>query len=217
MSKRKRTAKSDQQSQPNTDVAQPAEPAVRVQESHEPEDPSATEKAVGEVQQRLDEALVAADAFKDQFLRAKAEAENTRRRAETDVRNARKYAIEGFASELLNVRDSLELARSIDLNQQDTNALQKMLEGLELTLKQMDTVFEKFGVSVVAPQPGDKLDPDRHQAMSVQESTEVAPNHIVSVVQKGYLLKDRLIRPAMVIVATAAAPADSGQQATENA
>jgi molecular chaperone GrpE len=92
-----------------------------------------------------------------------------------------------------------------------------MLEGLELTLKQMDNVFEKFAIRVVAPEPGEKLDPERHQAMSIQESSDIEPNHILSMIQKGYTLQDRLIRPAMVIVAKAAEPAASEPPEQEKA
>lgn len=146
---------------------------------------------------------------KDKYLRAMAEVENTRRRAENDVSNARKFAVEGFAAEALSVRDSLELAGAIEISSDDSGVVTKMKEGLELTLKQLDSVFSKFGIEEIEPQPGDKLDPEQHQAMSVQESSEIAPNHIVTVIQKGYSIHTRLLRPAMVIVATA----ESGEQA----
>lgn len=155
--------------------------------------------------------------LKDKFLRAKAETENIRRRADNEIANVRKYAIERFASEMLTVRDSLELAKAVDLDEQDGTALERMLEGLDLTLKQMDSVFEKFAIRVVAPEPGDKLNPERHQAMSIQESSDIQPNHILSVIQKGYTLQDRLIRPAMVIVAKAAEPAASEPPEQEKA
>ncbi|GMR03886.1 MAG: hypothetical protein BMS9Abin22_397 [Gammaproteobacteria bacterium] len=135
----------------------------------------------------------------DKFLRAKAETENVRRRAETEVANARKYGVERFAAELLAVKDSLELARAMELKEDDTAAVQKMHEGLDLTLKLMDDVFRKFGLTAVDPK-GEKFDPERHQAISVVESDLVAPNHVVTVVQKGYLLHERVLRPAMVTV-----------------
>lgn len=138
---------------------------------------------------------------KDRYLRAAAEADNIRRRADNDIANARKYAIEGFASELLAVRDSLEIARSLEISEDDAGAVAKMKEGVELTLKQLDNALSKFAVEVVDPQKGDKLDPERHQAMTTQESDNVPPNHIVSVLQKGYTIHDRLLRPAMVVVA----------------
>lgn len=139
----------------------------------------------------------------DRFLRAKAEADNVRKRTEAEIANIRKYAIESFAAELLAVHDSLDLARSVSLVDAAA-AIEKMHEGLELTLKLMDGVLAKFGVVQIDPK-GERFDPERHQALSMVESVEVAPNHIVTVVQKGYLLRDRLLRPAMVIVAKAKA------------
>ncbi|UCH53366.1 MAG: nucleotide exchange factor GrpE [Pseudomonadota bacterium] len=145
----------------------------------------------------------------DRFMRAKAEMENVRRRAEQDVAAARKFGIERFAEELLAVRDSLDLARTVDIQADSASAVQKMREGLDLTLKLMDGAMQKFGVTVIDPQ-GEKFDPNRHQAISMVESGDVAPNHIVTVVQKGFLIHDRVLRPAMVIVAKA--PASAGDQ-----
>lgn len=140
----------------------------------------------------------------DQYLRAKAETENVRRRAETDVASAHKFAIERFALEMLAVRDSLERAKGVDL-QNGTAVLEKMLEGIDLTLRLMDNIFQKFALTEVNPAKGDKFDPALHQAMSMQESTEVPPQHVLMALQKGYQLQGRLLRPAMVIVASAAA------------
>lgn len=151
----------------------------------------------------LEAAKVEAGANLDKFLRAKAEADNVRKRTEAEIANIRKYAVESFAAELLAVHDSLDLARSVSLVDAAA-AVEKMHEGLELTLKLMDGVLAKFGVAQLDPR-GERFDPERHQALSMVESAEVAPNHIVTVVQKGYLLRDRLLRPAMVIVARAKA------------
>ncbi len=143
----------------------------------------------------------------DKLLRARAEMENVRRRAELDVAGAHKYAIERFAAELLAVRDSLEFARTVDINQENQTVLTKMHEGLDLTLKIMNDVFRKFSLTTLDPK-GEKFDPAKHHAISMVESSEVPPNHIVNVMQKGYLLNDRVLRPAMVVVARApAAPA----------
>ena len=139
----------------------------------------------------------------DKYLRAKAEVENTRRRAEIDVANARKYGIERFAAELLAVRDSLELARTLDIQQENHTALEKMHEGLDLTLKLMDTAFQKVALTVIDPK-GEKFDPEKHQAVGTVGSDTIAPGYVTQVVQRGYLLHDRLLRPAMVIVAKAA-------------
>ena len=138
----------------------------------------------------------------DKFLRSKAETENVRRRAEADVSNAHKYAIERFALEMLTVKDSLERARGVEV-QDSSGVVNKMFEGLDLTLKLMESIFLKFNLVPVEPVKGDKFDPEKHQAMSVLESAEMPPNHVVVTVQKGYILNDRLLRPAMVIVSRA--------------
>jgi molecular chaperone GrpE len=157
----------------------------------------------------LEQARAEAAENLDRFIRARAETENVRKRAEADVAAAHKYGIERFAAEIIAVRDSLELARTVELPPDSSTAVQKMHEGLDLTLKLMDSVFQKFGLTQVDPR-GQKFDPERHQAISMVVSAEVPPNHVVNVVQKGYLLNDRLLRPAMVVVAQAA-PKPAGQ------
>lgn len=188
----------------NNEPTQP-EPAAEAPEA-DTAAASATESGeIEALQAKLDEA-------EERFLRAKAEVDNTRRRAEIDVANAHKYAIERFASEILSIKDSLELARAVDFEQGNEIAVEKMFEGVDLTLKLLSSIFEKFALQEVDPAKGDKFDPQEHQAMSTQESDQVAPNHIVNVVQKGYLLNGRLLRPAMVIVAKPP-PDDSAGQA----
>lgn len=163
---------------------------------------AAPSPATGDLSAEIEAARAEIADLKDKFLRAKAENENIRRRAENDVASARKYAVETFATEVLSVRDSLDLARSVELDHGSDEAVQKMYEGIDLTLKLMDSVLAKFGITLVDPQ-GEKFDPARHQAISVMTSEQVPANHVVSVVQKGYLLRDRLLRPAMVVVAKA--------------
>jgi molecular chaperone GrpE len=158
---------------------------------------------IDQLRAELEQARTEAGENLDRFLRAKAEAENTRRRAEADVTAAHKYALDRFAAEIISVRDSLDLARMVELPKDTSPAVQKMHEGLDLTLKLLDSVFQKFGVTLLDPK-GQKFDPERHQAISMVESVEVPPGHVVNVVQKGYLLNDRLLRPAMVVVARAA-------------
>jgi len=157
----------------------------------------------------LEQARAEAAENLDRFIRARAETENIRKRAEADVAAAHKYGIERFAAEIITVRDSLELARTVELPADSSTAVQKMHEGLDLTLKLMDSVFQKFGLTQVDPK-GQKFDPERHQAISMVPSAEIPPNHVVNVVQKGYMLNDRLLRPAMVVVAQAA-PKPAGQ------
>jgi len=130
----------------------------------------------------------------DAWLRAKAEADNIRKRAQADIANAHKYALEGFASELLPVRDALEAALAAD-----NSTFDSLRQGVELTLKQINSVFEKSAIREVHPL-GEKFDPHRHEAMTTVPSDQ-APNTVVQVLQKGYLLHDRVLRPALVAVA----------------
>jgi len=132
----------------------------------------------------------------ESWLRAKAETENLRKRALTDVSNAHKYAVEGLAGELLPVKDSLEAALSTE--NASTEALRN---GVELTLKQLNAVFEKSHLKEINP-VGEKFDPHRHQAISMLPSDR-EPNTVINVLQKGYLLHDRVVRPALVTVAAA--------------
>lgn len=156
----------------------------------------------------LEDLRAKADENWNHYLRAQAEMENIRRRHEKELENAHKYGLEKFANELLPVIDSLEMGlASIPEDDGGSDVAAKTREGMELTLKQLQSAVEKFGIQPVEPAIGDPLDPERHQAMSTQESSEVAPNGITAVMQKGYLLNDRLLRPAMVMVAKA--PADS--------
>ncbi len=140
--------------------------------------------------------------MKDGFLRAQAEMENVRRRSQKEIQAARKYAIEVFAQELLPVKDSMEQATQVELDDAVGEAVTRMKEGLELTLKQLETVLAKFSVVEVEAGPGVKFNPDHHQAVSMIASEDIPPDHIISVMQKGFLLKDRLLRPAMVVVAS---------------
>lgn len=131
----------------------------------------------------------------DAYLRAKAEAENTRRRAEDEIAKARKYAVEGFADSLLPVKDSLEAAIAIP----DATA-EQMLEGIHATLRQLVSALERNKVVEINPAAGAKFDPHQHQAISVVPAAQ-EPNTVVAVLQKGYLIADRVLRPALVTVA----------------
>lgn len=159
-----------------------------------PERPSPEELA-----RKLEAAEKRAEEHRDQALRARAEVENLQKRSAREIENAHKYALERFVGELLPVRDSLELGLSAARN--DDVDLEKVREGMELTLKMFKSVMEKFGIEEVAPARGDPFDPQYHEAMSTQEVEDVESGHVVMVVQRGYLLNGRLVRPAMVIVA----------------
>jgi molecular chaperone GrpE len=135
-------------------------------------------------------------------LRAQAEVENIRRRSQNEIVSARKFALEAFTRELLVVKDSLDQAANVELEEGESEAVVRMQEGLDLTLKQLDKVLEKFDVVEVEAGPGVKFNPDHHQAISLIATDDVPSDHIVNVMQKGFLLKDRLLRPAMVVVAS---------------
>ncbi len=132
----------------------------------------------------------------DAWLRAKADSENIRKRAQIDIANAHKYATENFSTELLAVMDSLEAALAVE-----NATVDNFKSGMELTLKQLTTVFEKFNIKVIDPN-GEKFDPHQHEAMCTVDS-DLSPNTIVHVMQKGYALNDRVIRPALVTVSKA--------------
>jgi molecular chaperone GrpE len=143
--------------------------------------------------------------LKDRLLRAVAETENIRRRAEREREDTAKYAVTGFAKDLLNVADNLRRALqnlSDDVRAKD-EAVAKLADGVELTERELLRVFEKHGIRVVEPQPGEKFDHNFHQAMFEVPNTDQPPGAIVTVMQAGYALKDRLLRPAMVGVAKA--------------
>ena len=148
------------------------------------------------LEEMLRQAELKAEEHHDAWLRAKAETENVRRRAQEDISKAAKFAVERFAGELLAVKDSLEAALAADAPSVDS-----MKAGSELTLKQLVSAFEKANLNEINP-VGEKFDPHRHQAISMVEA-EQEPNTVVTVLQKGYLLADRVLRPALVMVAKA--------------
>ncbi|HHJ1296290.1 nucleotide exchange factor GrpE [Pseudomonas sp. P1B16] len=145
----------------------------------------------------LEEQLAAA---KDQSLRAVADLQNVRRRAEQDVEKAHKFALEKFAGDLLPVIDSLE--RGLELSNADDESIKPMREGIELTLKMFHDTLKRYNLEAVDPH-GEPFNAEHHQAMAMEESAEVEPNSVLKVFQKGYLLNGRLLRPAMVVVSKA--------------
>lgn len=160
------------------------------------------------LRQELAAARAKAEENWNQFLRARAELENVRRRAERDVEQAHRYGLEKLAAELLAVRDSLEMGVSAA---QEANAdAAKLREGTELTLKMLDQALDKFEICELNPL-GEKFDPAKHEAMAAQESAEHDPNTVIHVVQKGYRVGERLLRPAMVIVAKSVDKPQGGQ------
>ena len=163
-----------------------------------PPDFEPSEAPATNLEDELVEARRAARENLDRALRAQAELENVRRRMERDLRNAHKFALERFVSELLPVKDSLELGLAASAEKGASAA--GIVEGVELTLRMLEQAMEKFGVKSVDP-AGEAFDPEFHQAMTMQESDTAESGAVLTVVQKGYLLNERLVRPAMVIVA----------------
>jgi molecular chaperone GrpE len=149
----------------------------------------------------LEAALEASEAKvkeqQDSVLRARADVDNMRRRTEQEIDKARKFALEKFAGELLPVIDNME--RAVEMADKENEAIKPMVEGVELTLKTMTDTVEKFGLNAIDPQ-GQPFNPELHQAMSIQESAEHEPNTVMMVMQKGYELNGRVVRPAMVMV-----------------
>ncbi|ANO51527.1 nucleotide exchange factor GrpE [Woeseia oceani] len=153
--------------------------------------PSADNGELGVLQAQADENW-------DKYLRAMAELDNVRKRSQRDVENARKYALEPFARELLNVRDSLEMGLATSAGAEP----EPLRQGFEATLKQLATTMEQFGIEVLDPH-GEPFDPQQHEAMAMQPSPDVEPGTVLTVYQKGYSLNGRLLRPARVVVSAA--------------
>jgi molecular chaperone GrpE len=179
---------------PSLIAPQPGSPEQAIES--EAEAPEAATETMPSLQDMIRKLELQAQEHYDAWLRAKAEADNIRKRAQADVANAHKYAVESFAAELLSVRDALEAALSAE-----NTTIEALRQGVELTLKQVTGAFDKFSVKEINP-IGEKFDPHRHQAMTTVESDK-APNTVVHVLQKGYLLNDRVLRPALVTVAKA--------------
>ncbi|MDY7540430.1 nucleotide exchange factor GrpE [Undibacterium sp. RTI2.1] len=179
-----------QEQEKPSEVTNPEEAAV----SEIPQDAPAGQESVVDTLAQL-EAKVSE--LQDAFMRAKAEGENIRRRAQEDIAKAHKFAIESFAEAMVPVKDSLEMALKIE-----TPSIDSLKEGVEMTLKQLSSAFEKNRLLEISPVTGDKLDPNKHQAISMVLAEQDA-NTVVTVLQKGYTIADRLLRPALVTVAQA--------------
>ncbi len=150
---------------------------------------------IAELEGKLSAAFADAEKLREDWLRARADTENVRRRGQEEVAKAHRFGIEGFASALLAVKDSLDAALTVE-----NTSVESFREGVELTSRQLDSVLEKFAITPIAPQPGEKFDPHLQEAISQVAAPQEA-NTIVAVVQKGYRLHDRVLRPALVTVA----------------
>lgn len=197
----------NQAGRPATADEQPeAAPAATVETVATDEEPITAPMAVPDplavLQQELEQVRAQVETNWNLYLSAKAEADNIRKRADRDLENSRTRILKDFVDAVLPVKDSLESGLTAGTNA-DVNQLR---EGSELTLKLLGTVLEKFGVQELNPL-GERFNPDFHEAMAMQPAAEAAPNTVLHVIQKGYLLNARLIRPARVIVAQAVAAA----------
>ncbi|NYE63133.1 molecular chaperone GrpE [Duganella sp. 1224] len=160
--------------------------------------PSTPEQAAqSSLEQQLAETEAKLAEMHDAFMRAKAEGENIRRRAQEDVAKAHKFAVESFAEAMVPVKDSLEMALKVE-----TPTVESLKEGVEMTLKQLSSAFERNRLIAIEPAQGEKLDPNKHQAVAVVPAEQEA-NTVVAVLQKGYMIADRLLRPAIVTAAQA--------------
>ncbi len=183
------------------DIVKEAEEQVEEQHEHAHEVISAEQERINELELALATAQSTVSDQKDSVIRAKAEVDNIRRRAAQDVEKARKFALEKFAGEMITVVDNLE--RGLATIDAEAEEQKSTFEGVNLTLQGLLSGLEKFGVKSVDPQD-QPFNPELHQAMSMQEVPDVAPNTVIAVMQKGYELNSRLIRPAMVMVSKAA-------------
>ena len=170
------------------------------EEAEEAQPVSEQEQRIYELETALADAQAQVKEQQDSVLRARADSDNARRRADAEVEKARKFALERFAGELLPVLDNLE--RAIQAGDAENEAVKPLLEGVYMTLKSFVSTIEKFGLTPIDPQ-GEGFNPELHQAMSMQESADHAPNTVMAVMQKGYQINGRLLRPAMVMVSRA--------------
>jgi len=171
-------------------ASNPTQPPLGEGEGRDP----AVDPRITELEAKLAQAQGEADKNRDEWLRAKAETENIRRRGQEDVAKAHRFGIEGFASALLSVKDSLDAALQVQVP-----SVESLKEGVQLTARQLDSAFEKFSLKPIDPL-GQKFDPHRHQAISQVDAPDQEPNTVVTVLQRGYLLHDRVLRPALVVV-----------------
>lgn len=171
-------------------------PNEAIEEASSEAEPQLEEAEAADPESALAETQAKADENWERYLRAAAETDNVRKRSARDVENAHKFAIERFGKELLAVTDGLEMA----LAASDSASIESLLEGSRATLKLLGTTMERFGITAIDPE-GEPFDPELHEAISVQPSDTVEPGTVLNVVQKGYILNGRLLRPAMVVVA----------------
>lgn len=199
--KQEQEAMKDAQAAEGKDAEQTVEQQASGSADIEQEETEAMIARITELEAALEASEAKVQEQQDSVLRARADVDNMRRRSEQEVEKARKFALEKFASELLPVIDNLE--RAVEMADKEDESIKPMVEGVELTLKTMMDTIDKFGLKAIDPQ-GQPFNPELHQAMTIQESAEHEPNTVMMVMQKGYELNGRVVRPAMVMVSKAA-------------
>lgn len=213
----------DKEKQPDTSTTQPTREAestendfadIAHQDTFFAENALLTHPSYKKLEENLNAAEAQAQENFDKLMRKMAELDNFRRRSERDVDSARKYAIQRLIEELLPIIDSLERAMQLQIPKEGAEAIRSMQQGIELTLKLFADTLQKFSVQAIDPL-GQPFDPSVHEAISIQESATVEPGTILNVLQKGYLLHDRSIRPARVIVAKAPAAKEDKETAED--
>lgn len=187
----------DNQNQDNNETTEQVTEEVVEQVLEDEAILSSPEKNADSLEAQLEDAQAKATENWEQYLRAKAEMDNLRRRNTRDLENAHKYGIEKYVSELLPVLDSMVMGLAIE----DASA-ESLREGMKLTMNMLEKMMEKLGIEEIDPL-NEKFDADKHQAMTMQPAADVEPNTVIAVMQKGYALNERLIRPAMVMVSKA--------------
>jgi len=181
-----------------SDTVRPQDGAEQAMDDNQHDGGADPNRRMQELAQELEAAKARAEDNWNQFVRSRAELENIRRRMERDVSHARKFGLEKIAADLLPVKDSMEMG--LQAAQEEGAEMASLIEGSELTLKMLAQLLERFNIAEVNPH-GEKFDPEKHEALAMQPSADHEPNTVMHVVQKGYTLHDRLLRPAMVIVA----------------
>jgi molecular chaperone GrpE len=174
------------------------ETRVEISDQAETESESKTETSEEDIEQQLLKAQATIKDYWDQIMRLKAEIENNTKRASRDIENAHKFALRNFAESLLPILDSMEMGQQAA--ESDKASLSSIAEGSQLTMSMFVQALEKHGLKQIDP-VGESFDPDQHQAISIVEDENAESNTVISVMQKGFLLNDRLVRPAMVVVA----------------
>jgi molecular chaperone GrpE len=192
---------SSKSEKPTAEAIEEQQESIEAAKAVSEEDAAVAEESIEAMKDALDTMTQKAEENWDKYVRAQAELDNVIRRSKRDLANAHKFALEKFVNELLPVRDSLEMG--LDHAEGESIDIERLKEGSELTLRMLSQVMEKFGILQVDP-VDEPFNPELHEAMTMQPSGDVDPNTVLAVIQKGYTLNERLIRPARVVVSKAA-------------